>query len=287
MNEILKEKLNSVNKNWTKDIIIRYLYSCLAPYFRRDTEFFLTSEDEQIKMWDKKIQYPGIDEIQPDVICVSFAKFYQDALFLFDINSELVTVNNNVIPLYGLLVEGDYGWYYINPLVDLVSSQYGGFPINFGNLYKAQEKYVLNSYPHVERLPREYIAELDSDLGINYWDDYLKQLEIEVKDVHKYKTRILGNPNASILQVIDSKIELMSEKLINLGQVNGVIERIQLYRYLFTKIFDRREKASVFSKINEDLSIAIWVEGASQDGKILYSEEPKTDGGYSIKRVNN
>ena len=45
----MKEIINKVDKSWPKDYIIRYLYISLAPFFERDLNYFLLSDEEKYR----------------------------------------------------------------------------------------------------------------------------------------------------------------------------------------------------------------------------------------------
>lgn len=71
MNDII----NQVKSNWSKDLIIRYLYIKLAPFFKRDLKYFLASQEE------KENQYKqGFINRFPNIVCSTLADYYVEYL---------------------------------------------------------------------------------------------------------------------------------------------------------------------------------------------------------------
>ena len=123
----MQKIINNVDKSWSKDLIIRYLYVRLAPFFKRDLKYFLASEEEKYKEYEKGFINRGFD-----IVCSTLADYYVDLFSSLGINAKKIVANSAKIPLFALIVEGDNGWYFLDPINDLFSNQYGLETTEFG-----------------------------------------------------------------------------------------------------------------------------------------------------------
>lgn len=46
------EIIDQIDKTWDRDMIIRYLYVKLAPFFQRDLNYFMSSEEEKKRQYN-------------------------------------------------------------------------------------------------------------------------------------------------------------------------------------------------------------------------------------------
>ena len=53
MEKEILEIVNQVKPDWSKDLIIRFLYIKLAPCFRRDLQYFLATEEEKYNQFSQ------------------------------------------------------------------------------------------------------------------------------------------------------------------------------------------------------------------------------------------
>lgn len=271
----MESVINQVKSNWSKDLTIRYLYIKLAPFFRRDLSYFLASDEE------KERQYKmGFINNLPNIVCSTLADFYVDLFLSFGINAKKVIANSAKIPLFALIVEGDNGWYFLDPISDLFSNQYGLRPYFFGII--PRYKTINKSHPEIKKLPREYVQELDDDLDIKYLDQYFQELHTIFVN-HKSALEFF-NINNSQIDLRERKLKFYNDSLINLGKVSGAFERAQLYKYLTDRLFDRREKHH--SKIwitDKETNPHIAFELTRQNNSILYEEE-EINNKYVLKK---
>ena len=176
MTDEIIQIINQVNKNWSKDLIIRFLYIKLAPYFQRDLLYFLATDDEKFSQYQQ-----GFINRFPYIVCSTLADFYVDLFKQFDIKAEKVISNSAKIPLFALIVEGEQGSYFLDPLSDLFSNQYNLRPYFFGVI--PRYKTINKSHPEMVQLPKEYVNELDTELDLNHFlDDYFNTLHISLTD---------------------------------------------------------------------------------------------------------
>lgn len=149
--------INKVNHSWPKDYIIRYLYINLAPFFQRDLEYFLANDSQK---WEQYNQ--GFINRGKQVVCSTLADFYVNLYTSFNIKARKIIANSAKIPLFAIIVEGDYGWYFIAPLNDLFNNQYGLQPTEFGVI--PHYKTLKNNYPYLIKLSKDYVKKIDEDL---------------------------------------------------------------------------------------------------------------------------
>lgn len=262
----MEKVINQVKNNWSKDLVIRFLYIKLAPYFQRDCQYFLASSEE------KKRQYKqGFINRFPHVVCSTLADFYVDLFNQFGINAKKVIATSAQIPLFAIIVEGDYGWYFLDPINDLFSNQYGLKPYFFGII--PRYKTINNNHPEMIKLSSKYVEELDTALGINYFDDLFSDLH-SIFVNRKNANEFFGIPRGVSIDLRERKLQFYSNKLINLGNVNGPLERAKLYQYLNDKSFNRSEKhftrVRLISKLND---FHVSIELINYEKSTLYEEE--------------
>lgn len=234
----LQQTLQEVNLNWSKDQIIRYLYVSLAPYFKRDLNYFMASPEEKYAEYQKGFIPRGYN-----IVCSTLADYYVQFFETFGIRSKKVIANSAKIPLFAVIVEGDYGWFFIDPLNDLFHNQYGLQTTEFGTL--PHYKTLARDYPHLISLPKEYIQELDDDLEFpKKLDDYFTELHLTMTDRNLTSQYFQVSKN-DYLGLFQRKMDFSNEQLINLGKVSGAFERIQLYLFLERTLFFRGEKKNI------------------------------------------
>lgn len=272
----MEEIINKVPSTWSKDLIIRYLYIKLAPYFKRDLMYFLATEEEKYKEYSQ-----GFINRFPNIVCSTLADYYVNLFKEFGINAKKVAANSAKIPLFALIVEGDLGWYFLDPLSDLFSNQYGLKPYFFGIIPRYNT--IQTNHPEIINLPPEYIKELDDTLDIKYLDSYFAALHNEL--AHQRNAKIFfGIPTNAKVDLKERKLQFYNNELINIGNVHGPYERSQLYKYLNDRILNRGEKR--FTKIrllggyeNPHISIEL----INPEEHIFYEEE-KHDNQYVLTK---
>ncbi len=272
----MKEILNKINRSWPKDLIIRYLYIKLAPFFQRDLLYFLVTEEEKERQYKQ-----GFINRFPNIVCSTLADFYVNLFNQYGINAKKIIANSAKIPLYAVIVEGDNGYFYIDPLNDLFYNQYGLKPFFFGNI--PHYKTLSNNYKELIKLPYEYIQELDKYLNFNFLDKLFNQMHETFTD-RKLANSFFGYPENSRIDLKENKILFYEKELINIGNVNGPFERAQLYKYLNDRLLNHSERKYTkvcLIDINENPHIAL--ELINRDGSILF-EERKRDGKYVLVR---
>ena len=274
----MEKIINQIQSNWSKDLIIRFLYIKLAPYFERDLLYFLASQKEKEEQYKQ-----GFINRFPHIVCATLADFYVDLFKQFDISAKKIQVNSAHIPLFALIVKGDKGWYYLDPLSDLFSNQYGLKPYFFGVI--PRYKTIRSTHPEMIRLPHEYIEELDFTLEINYLDDYFNGLHLILTN-RKSANAFFDLPQNERIDLKEIKIKFYSNELINLGNVNGPFERALLYKFLNDEILNKGEKR--FTKVRLIRGIEnphISLELIDREKSIIY-EEIKQDKKYILTKID-
>ena len=273
----MDDVINKIQSNWSKDIIIRYLYIKLAPYFHRDLKYFLATNEEKEKQYQA-----GFINRFPNIVCSTLADFYVELFKEFNIKAKKVIANSSKIPLFALIVEGDNGWYFLNPLEDLFNNQYNLKPASFGIIPRFRT--IKINYPYLTLLPQDYIVSLDDYLQIKYLNDYFNKM-------HKIFTNrvsanlFLGYDKESHIDLKEDKIKYYEAHFINLGQVEGTFERAQLYQFLNDTFLNRAEKNYVKVIISDYVnnpSISLYI--YNKDSTIVYNEE-NNGNKYVLKRI--
>lgn len=274
---LLLSHINQVKSSWSKDIIIRFLYTKLAPYFQRDLFYFLADEK------DKEQQFrQGFINRFPHIVCSTLADFYVDLFKQFGINAKKIIANSAKIPLFAMIVEGEHGWFYLDALNDLFYNQYGLKPYNFGII--PTYKTVQSHYPEIIKLPKEYVAELDEELNLTYLDDYFSIFH-HILSQKKEAYEFFGLKKESKEDLKERKINLYNENFINLGNVSGPFERAQLYKFLNDQILNRGEKR--FTKVRLEGGCQhphISLELINLNGSTFF-EEIKQNEVYTLKKI--
>ncbi len=263
----MEKIINQVKTGWSKDLIIRFLYVKLAPYFERDLLYFLASDEEKEKEFNK-----GFVNRFPKIVCATLADFYVSLFKQFGINAHKIIANSAKIPLFAIIVEGDSGWYFLDPINDLFYNQYGLKATSFGMI--PHYRTIHNNYPYLIKLSKEYINELDTTLHFSYLNPYFDKIHQQLTQ------RTRANKFFGLSPTLNSdlkfkKLKLCNDKLINLGHVNGLFERALLYRYLQNKIFNHSEKRHIYIRIKDKSFITVEVE--NNDEHVLYKEEKQND----------
>lgn len=279
MDEEMERIINQVKPNWSKDLIIRFLYIKLAPCFKRDLQYFLATEEEKYNQFRQ-----GFINRFPNIVCSTLADFYVELFQEFGIYAKKIISNSAKIPLFALIVEGDHGFYFLDPINDLFSNQYGLRPYFFGIIPKY--KTLQSNYPNLVYLSSEYVGELDQELGIpEFLDQRFSILHENLAHRHN-ACRYFHLPKDDKSDLRERKIELYNEEFINLGNVHGFYERAQLYKYLDDQIFNHGEKHYTLVEIRggfENPYIHFELKKRNADS-IIYKEEQK-DGKYILMKT--
>ena len=278
-NEI-KQIIDNVNSSWTKDQIIYYLYIKLAPYFKRDLKYFLASEDKKYEEYHKGFINRGYD-----IVCSTLCDYYVPLYQSFNINAQKVIATSAKIPLFAIIIEGDNGLYFIDPLNDLFNNQYNLDTTEFGII--PHYKTITNNYPNLISLSKEYLIELRNSLNLMKTNnDYFKELHLNMTN-RNYISNYFNLTKNDFSRLFEKKIEFASINLINLGNVNGAYERNQLYLFLERVLFFKGEKKNIkiCMRQNNDnkISSIIGYKNPRNNHIIAYREE-KDNNQYILKR---
>ncbi len=277
----IKDVIDSVDKSWPKDVIVRYLYIKLAPFVQHDLKYFLASDEEKYREYKE-----GFIDRFPDIVCSTLADFYVKVFNEFDIRSTKVIANSARIPLFAVIVEGDNGWFFIDPINDLYRNQYGLKPQNFGVIpfYKT----INREHSELIKLDPLYVKEIDKEIGKNFdmifLDPLFELLHKEFANRNKAYD-FFEVSKTEPMKLLEKKIEYISRELINLGQVNGVYERSQMYLYFRNYLLDRNEKehtVAIIEKGDKNHHITFMVLPNDEE-PIRYIEE-KDSKGYKLKK---
>ncbi len=272
----LIEAITKINPNLPKDLLIYELYTSLAPFFERDLNYFLASDEEKYEQYQK-----GFVLKDRYIVCSSLADFYVKLYKELGINAQKVPANSARIPLFVVLVEGELGWYYLDPLNDLFYNQYNIRPVNFGVVPRF--KTINENHPELIKLPKEYLLELETSLNKKYYNSLIEDLHTKMAPRNE-AFNFFGVLNGNREVLTKEKIKFMNEHLINLGNVNGPYERVLLYLYLYTHLLDNSEKRRLSVLLNkENLCVDIRLD-INKDEYIIYEEEKQNDK-YQLKRT--
>ncbi len=273
----MDEIINQVKNTWSKDLIIRFLYIKLAPFVKRDLQYFLASDEEKLRQYSL-----GFINRFPDVVCSTLADYYVDLFNSFGINAKKVIATSSKIPLFALIVEGDYGFYFLDPLNDLFSNQYGLRPYYFGII--PRYKTIRANHPGLTQLDKEYVSELDEELNIKYLNEYFKSLEDPLKNRQRAR-EFFGYDKNENIDLKEEKYKLMNDRFINIGNVHGTFERSQMYKYLSERLLNHTERRFTTATIiggldNPHMEIKI----KTKEGIILLEEEKHNEKYMLIKK---
>ena len=276
----LRNTLNSVSFSWSRDQQIRFLYKNLASFVYRDLQYYLQDNEEKKRQFSS-----GFINRFPGVVCRTLGDFYCTVYHEFGFEANVVQANSAAIPLFGVVVRGDLGDYFLNPLEDLFLNQYGLMPRAFG--YVPKFNTLNTSYPNLVKLSDEYVVDLDNSLGFTYLDDFFNEIRPKMKNFDQACSFLgvdmsISKPNRDIRE---QKVEFFSNHLINKGNVNGFFERAQLYQFLNETLLNRREIRYVKHLIEDGLSDNPYISYKiiREDDIIIYREE-KTRNGYVLTR---
>ncbi len=278
MNQEILAIIDQIQSDWSLDMVIRFLYRELAPCFQRDLLYFLSSEEE------KMMQYQaGFINRFPKICCSTLADFYVNLFQELGISAKKIIATSSKIPLFAILVEGEKGWYFLDPLSDLFSNQFGLKPYFFGVI--PRYKTTKMNHPELVEISQEYISSLDTKLNLDpYLDDFFQKFHLELANrnrAYEYFQVERGNH----VDLIEKKLELYNEKFINLGNVPGIYERALLYRYLNDRLLNHSEKRDVCVHICDAFEHPyIAYEIVKNEETIFYKEENE-NGQYILKRI--
>lgn len=248
INEEMQCIISQVDGNWNKDYIIRYLYVNLAPFFKRDLKYFLASEEEKFREYQAGFVNRGFD-----IVCSTLADFYVNLFNTLGIRAKKIIANSAKIPLFAIIVEGDNGWYFLDPINDLFPNQYGLETTEFGNVPHYQT--LRGNYPYLLTLPKDYVDSMDNALGID------KSLSLFFKELHldmtnkKYVSDYFDVSSSDLNGLFCKKMNFANQHLINLGQVNGTFERIKLYLFLERIMFFKNEKKNITIYLDRNFAV--------------------------------
>lgn len=281
MNEEIKKIINGVKLSWPKDYIIRYLYVNLAPFFKRDLKYFLATEEEKMEQYQQGFINRGFD-----IVCSTISDYYVNLFHSFGIRAVKTAANSAKIPLFAVVVEGDHGWYFIDPLNDLFNNQYGLKTTEFGSIPHYQT--LNNNFPNLISLSSDYIANIDQSLGIDKsLSDYFNELHNVMSNRNRAAT-IYKMPTNDKIAMFERKMEFANEHLINLGNVPGPFERIKLYLFLEKVMFFKTEKKNLtiyLDKMHEIPRAHIEYHN-NYNGSIILFEEQNVQDQFVLKKVS-
>lgn len=271
----MEKIINQVKSTWDKDLIIRFLYIKLAPYFQRDLEYFLKDNIEKERQYKQ-----GFINRCPHIVCSTLSDYYVNLFKSFGIEAEKVIANSAHIPLFALVVKGDLGAYFLDPLNDLFSNQLGIRPYFFGIIPRYNT--IRRTHPELVELPKQYIEEIDEELNIEYLDEYFEYLH-KVLTIRQTAREFFGYDKNEKIDLKEDKYNFINDNLINLGNINGPFERAIFHKYLSQRILNHTERRFTTitlagGKENPHVEVDIKV-----NGKIITYEE-KHDKKYSLKK---
>ena len=278
MDKNIENVINGIDSHMSRDLIIYELYTSLAKFFERDLKYFLATDEEKYAQYQK-----GFINRGKYIVCSTLADFYVKVFNDFGIPAKKTVANSAKIPLFVVLVLGERGWYYLDPLNDLFYNQYNVRPVNFGVVPRF--KTINANHPELVRLPKEYLFDLEKSLNI-------KPINSLIDDLHEKLAprnvayQFLDVNVGDYLTLTKEKLDFMATHLINLGHVNGPYERVLLYLYLYTNLLDNSEKRKINVLLNKNdlANVFVNVRLDTKDGYIMYAEE-HFDDKYRLQRV--
>lgn len=275
----LSNRLSKVDKNWDKDTLIRFLIAYLSPLFKRDLTYYMGSFDERYMMYLDGFPFKG-----PEVVCTSICRFYMDLFHEFKIKAVMIRTNNKIIPHNALKVLGNNGWYFIDPLKDLLANQYGMKPSFYGNC-PCREKYnsVVKRNPELISLSQFYVRNIDETIGLKR-GPYTDEIVADASELFKrYNSWFWKDKSLSGQTYFEKRLYALSELFLNIGEVNGVYERMQLLDYLIASLFNKKERSKIETSIvkSEDDMFYVELQSFVDDYRREYIEK-KTNTGYKL-----
>lgn len=286
MNELFNQKINFFVKHVPsfsrKDLTIYYVYRKLAPYFQRDLDFFMASQERQLQIYEQGFEMQG-----ENVVCQTICQYYGHVFRKLHIDFKIITTNNKLVPYFALLVSGDYGWFLIDPLKDLYRNQMGFQPNFFGVIPFGGT--VRELYPYLISLDNNYILSLAKETNTLPFGNFLDVFfELLHQDIFQSSNGDFGlEKGANEISIIQAKLKFISDYLLNMGEVLGNYERRQYHSYLKTCFFNRPECNHIDIRITDDfqLSIVIYEDLERQHKVAEYLEFRDCDNEYRLKRV--
>ncbi len=280
-NQRLNKIVDMVDDSWNKDLKIRYLYRSLSILFQRDVEYFLSSYKKQLELYISGFEMKG-----KNVVCQSMCAYYKRAFWKKRIESKIIIVGEKEIPHYVMLVNGDKGWYYLDPLLDLMANRMGLVSSYFARIPHSKSDVIHRKYPNLKQLSKEYIFNLDKELNLLYGGEYLNfYLGMVYREMMDKKiTPSSFDPN---LSEMENKILFASNHLISLGKDLGICERKQFYERLIYTIFSEKERRHVkviFEQNQETLSFVFDKDIDEALENDLCFKEEWNDGQYCLIR---
>lgn len=257
------------------DYAIRYIVVSISRIVQRDLKFFSLPQEKKLELLEKN-QLPEI----PYVICKTLCEVIKDSLSKIGIESKIIISTNSYIPLYALIVDGENSRYYIDPLHDLFRSQYRIMPVAYGTHIRSNTS-LINEHSGLTDLPLEQIREIDLKTGLieeQYFSDYITCIQNAFTNRNKAKKIFDGKIG---VDAIDAKLNHISDKYINLYPVNGPMERVGLYVYLRTHLFNKSEKRKFYVFNDEDGNVKLYIEYGEH---ILTYEEYKDKDIYILRK---
>ena len=240
--------LNSVPNCGSKDFIIMYLATYLSQFYQRDPNYFLSSPEEQFRIFSDDF-YTVRDLPDQFVVCKTLCEKYQKFFMNFGIRSEIISLPTKTdVPLFCMLVYGDNDKvFFIDPLSDLQMNQFGFKMDYFGDYSNIHSQAIKENNEKTVQLDRSYITSLENQMGVHFY----KNQDLIVKLHNYYRGHSYDgsqctrrDTDAQRFRSILGKIDLLNSTIINMGQfgtVTGIIERRKLYQMLLNRY-------SIFSK---------------------------------------
>ena len=186
-----------------------------------------------------------------------------------------MVATSSVIPLFAVVVKGDLGWYFLDPLADLFANQYGLRPYFFGVIPRYRT--IQATHPELKKLDKEYVTDLDKSLQIpEYLDSYFEYLHQQLANrdiVYKFFDVEKGSNN----DLRERKVQFFNDNLINIGNVTGLFERALLYRYLNDHLLNHSERRNVW----------VQIDNLEQDNGVFYNIKLNDLETISYKEVYN
>ncbi len=276
----MKAIICSVDTLWPKDYIIRFLYIRLAPFFQRDLKYFLSTDEEKYQEFSQGFINRGMN-----IVCSTLADYYVELYASFGIRAKKVAANSARIPLFTVIVEGDTGYFYIDPLNDLFNNQYNLRTTEFGVV--SHYKTLNNNYPFLQSLKSDYLNQIDSDLNLlETADNFFKDLHLKMTNRNFIRNHFNVEDNEKE-KIFEYKMIFSSAELINLGKVSGAFERIQMYLFIEKMIFFKEEKKNLKIWLNKKYDFprpSIEYTNFSTGNSVAF-EEVEEKGQYVLKRL--
>ena len=242
-NPKIKMILNDVkNNNWNTDYAVRYIVVNISRLVRHDPVFYLSSNKEKIEMF----RDGNYKKDFPNIICKTLHELIRDILATIGIKSKVVVATNAALPLYALIVEGENNRYFVDALYDLFRAQYDIQPVTYGSHIRSKSNILDEKALKLESLPLDYIREMDIDTGIinqEYFSDYINKIKNDFTNRNKAK-EFFGVDNS--VDLIEKKVEYISNSYLNLYSMDGPIERTALHVFFRNNLYNKSEKSNFY-----------------------------------------